>query len=125
MILLDGWSKTYAMTGWRLGYGVWPKDLIERRHAAWRSTLHSCVNAASRNTPASPRSTGPQEPVRDMVAAFEERGAVVTVEALNALPGVSCLHARRRLLRLSQRDRHRLVRQGPAGGPAGGGRRGH
>ena len=45
VILLDGWSKTYAMTGWRLGFAVWPKPLVE---AATRLAIncHSCVNAA-------------------------------------------------------------------------------
>ena len=46
LILLDGWSKTYAMTGWRIGYGVWPASLVE---AATRLAVncHSCVNAAT------------------------------------------------------------------------------
>src|SRR5690606_6543232 len=46
LILLDGWSKTYAMTGWRLGFGVWPKPLAE---AATRLAINSnsCVNAAT------------------------------------------------------------------------------
>ena len=46
LILLDGWSKTYAMTGWRLGYGVWPEALFA---AAERLAIncHSCVNAAA------------------------------------------------------------------------------
>src|SRR6266852_181406 len=46
VILLDGWSKTYAMTGWRLGYGIWPETLIG---AAQRLAIncHSCVNAAA------------------------------------------------------------------------------
>ncbi len=46
LILLDGWSKTYAMTGWRMGYGVWPKAVFA---AAERLAIncHSCVNAAA------------------------------------------------------------------------------
>ena len=46
LIVLAGWSKTYAMTGWRMGYSVWPKHLIE--HATRLSiNVHSCVNAAA------------------------------------------------------------------------------
>ena len=46
LILLDGWSKTYAMTGWRLGYGVWPEALFP--HAERLAiNCHSCVNAAA------------------------------------------------------------------------------
>ncbi|MBT5914315.1 MAG: aminotransferase class I/II-fold pyridoxal phosphate-dependent enzyme, partial [Rhodospirillaceae bacterium] len=46
LILLDGWSKTYAMTGWRLGYSVWPKNVI--RHAEKLCVnIHSCVNASA------------------------------------------------------------------------------
>ena len=45
-ILLDGWSKSYAMTGWRLGYGVWPKKLVE--HVRKLITVdHSCVNVVA------------------------------------------------------------------------------
>ena len=52
LILLDGWSKTYAMTGWRMGYGVWPKAVFA---AAERLAIncHSCVNASA-HMPASP-----------------------------------------------------------------------
>jgi len=88
VILLDGWSKTYAMTGWRLGYGVWPEALIERARCL-AVNFHSCVNASAQYAGIAAL-TGPQEPVRQMVAAFEERRGV-TVAALNELPGVSCL----------------------------------
>ena len=46
LILLDGWSKTYAMTGWRLGWGVWPKSLV-RSPTRLAINIHSCVNAAT------------------------------------------------------------------------------
>ncbi len=87
VILLDGWSKTYAMTGWRLGYGVWPEPLVE---SATRLAVnsYSCVNAAAQHAGIAAL-TGPQEPVRAMHAAFEERRRVV-VEELNAIPGLSC-----------------------------------
>jgi aspartate/methionine/tyrosine aminotransferase len=88
LILLDGWSKTYAMTGWRLGYAVWPRELVE---SATRLAIncHSCVNAPAQYAGIAAL-TGPQQPVRDMVASFEARRRVV-IEELNALPGVSCV----------------------------------
>ncbi len=88
LILLDGWSKTYAMTGWRLGYSVWPKSLIE--HATRLAiNCHSCVNASAQFAGIAAL-TGPQEPVGKMVAAFAERRKVVIAE-LNAIPGFRCV----------------------------------
>jgi aspartate aminotransferase len=88
LILLDGWSKTYAMTGWRLGYAIWPKAMIE---AATRLAIncHSCVNAAAQYAGIAAL-TGPQQPVADMVAAFAARRRVV-VDELNGIPGLSCI----------------------------------
>lgn len=88
LILLDGWSKTYAMTGWRLGYAVWPETMIEK---ATRLAIndHSCVNASAQFAGLAAL-TGPQDAVLEMTAAFDERRKVV-MEALNALPGVSCV----------------------------------
>lgn len=89
LILLDGWSKTYAMTGWRLGYGVWPKDLAP--HAERLAiNCHSCVNASAQYAGIAAL-TGPREPAQKMVAAFAERRAFI-IPALNALPGVSCVN---------------------------------
>ncbi|MCH8214487.1 MAG: pyridoxal phosphate-dependent aminotransferase [Proteobacteria bacterium] len=87
LIVLDGWSKTYAMTGWRLGYGVWPASLVA---AATRLAIncHSCVNAATQYAGIEAL-TGPQDSVDRMVAAFDERRGVI-VEALNAIPGFRC-----------------------------------
>jgi aspartate aminotransferase len=87
LILLDGWSKTYAMTGWRLGYGVWPPALFA---AAERLAIncHSCVNAAAQFAGIAALS-GPREPVEQMVAAFAARRGFI-VEALNGLPGFRC-----------------------------------
>ena len=88
LILLDGWSKTYAMTGWRLGYSVWPKTLID--HATRLAiNCHSCVNASAQFAGIAAL-TGPQEPVAKMVAAFAERRKVVIAE-LNAIPGFRCV----------------------------------
>ncbi|MGR7995944.1 pyridoxal phosphate-dependent aminotransferase [Xanthobacter sp. ZOL 2024] len=87
LILLNGWSKTYAMTGWRLGYSVWPRPLFDqvRKLAvnAW-----SCVNAPTQYAGIAALE-GPQDAVAAMVAEFDARRRLV-VEALNALPGISC-----------------------------------
>ena len=87
VILLDGWSKTYAMTGWRLGYAVWPQELVE---AAIRLCVnsHSCVNAPTQFAGIAALE-GPQDAVATMVAAFAERRRMV-LDRLNALPGVHC-----------------------------------
>ncbi|HET8726080.1 MAG TPA: pyridoxal phosphate-dependent aminotransferase, partial [Alphaproteobacteria bacterium] len=87
-ILLDGFSKTYAMTGWRVGYGVWPKDLVE---GAVRLAVnsHSCVNAAAQHAGVAAL-TGPQDAVDAMVAAFAKRRRII-VDGLNRLPGFRCV----------------------------------
>jgi aspartate/methionine/tyrosine aminotransferase len=88
LILLDGWSKTYAMTGWRMGYSVWPDKLYEMaRKLAVNS--YSCVNAPAQYAGLAAL-TGPQDAVHAMVAEFDRRRKVV-VEGLNKLPGVSCI----------------------------------
>jgi len=88
LILLNGWSKTYAMTGWRLGYSVWPDDLYNKARKlavnAW-----SCVNTPAQFA-ALEALTGPQDSVAEMLAAFDARRKVV-VELANAMPGVSCV----------------------------------
>jgi aspartate aminotransferase len=87
LILLDGWSKTYAMTGWRMGYSVWPDALIDKARKlavnAW-----SCVNAPAQFAGIAAL-TGPQDEARAMVAEFDQRRKVV-VEGLNALPDITC-----------------------------------
>ncbi|MCC6982952.1 MAG: pyridoxal phosphate-dependent aminotransferase [Bauldia sp.] len=86
LILLDGWSKTYAMTGWRLGWSLWPDAIFDKvRKLAVNGW--SCVNAPTQYAGIAAL-TGPQDAVRAMVAAFDTRRKVV-VELLNALPGVS------------------------------------
>jgi aspartate aminotransferase len=88
LILLDGWSKTYAMTGWRLGYAVWPASLVGQAERL-AINCHSCVNAAAQFAGIAAL-TGPREPVRRMVAAFAERRALI-IAALNSLPGFRCV----------------------------------
>jgi aspartate/methionine/tyrosine aminotransferase len=87
LILLDGWSKTYAMTGWRLGYGIWPEKLFP---AAERLAIncHSCVNAAAQFAGIAAL-TGPRDAVNRMVEAFAARRKLI-VAGLNALPGFRC-----------------------------------
>ncbi|GGS40619.1 MULTISPECIES: pyridoxal phosphate-dependent aminotransferase [Actinokineospora] len=87
-ILLDGWSKTYAMTGWRLGYGVFPTELVEPVSRLVINSV-SCTSAFSQYA-AIAALTGPTDDVDRMRAAFAERAEVV-VDGLNAIPGVSCV----------------------------------
>ncbi|MCE4224116.1 pyridoxal phosphate-dependent aminotransferase [Methylobacterium sp. C25] len=88
LIYLDGASKTYAMTGWRLGWSVWPKKLYEaaRKLAV---NAHSCVNASTQWAGIAALN-GPQDCVAEMVAEFDRRRKIV-VDGLNALPNVSCI----------------------------------
>jgi aspartate/methionine/tyrosine aminotransferase len=87
VILLDGWSKSYAMTGWRLGYGVWPKHLVD--YVRKLVTVdHSCVNVAAQMAGLA-AVTGPQDAVHAMRQSFSERRDVV-VRGLNRLPHVTC-----------------------------------
>ena len=88
LILLNGWSKTYAMTGWRLGYAVWPGKLYNYARKL-SVNLHSCVNAPTQYAGLAAL-TGPQDAVHHMRAEFDKRRKVV-VEELNKLPGVSCI----------------------------------
>ena len=87
LILLNGWSKTYAMTGWRLGYAIWPGKLYNyaRKLAV---NLHSCVNASAQYAGLAAL-TGPQDEAAKMVAEFDKRRKIV-VTGLNKLPGTSC-----------------------------------
>ena len=87
VIILNGFSKTYAMTGWRIGYGIWPKNLIQ---LATRLAInyHSCVSSISQFGGIAAL-TGSQEPVRAMVAKFRERRDLI-VNGLNQIPGFEC-----------------------------------
>jgi aspartate/methionine/tyrosine aminotransferase len=87
LIVLNGWSKTYAMTGWRLGYGIWPESLAETADRLAVNT-HSCVNAAAQFA-ALAALTGDQSCVEDMRQAFQRRARLLH-DGLNALPGVTC-----------------------------------
>jgi len=90
-ILLDGWSKTYAMTGWRLGFGVFPPALVEPISRLVINSV-SCTSAFSQ-VAATAALTGPWEPVEQMVAEFGRRRDVM-VEGLNAIEGITCVQPR-------------------------------
>jgi aspartate/methionine/tyrosine aminotransferase len=87
-ILLDGWSKTFAMTGWRLGFGVFPPALVEPITRLAINSV-SCTSAFSQYA-AIAALEGPWQPVDDMVAEFRRRRDII-VAGLNDIPGVSCL----------------------------------
>ena len=91
LIVLNGWSKTYAMTGWRIGYGIWPKHLIDYADRL-AVNIHSCVNAATQHA-AIAALTGDQHCVDEMLVAFKRRATVMT-QMLNAIDGVSCQQPR-------------------------------
>ena len=87
-ICLDGWSKTYAMTGWRLGWGVWPEGLVSEAERL-QINCASCANAATQVAGVEAL-RGPQDAVVEMCAAFDERRKII-VDELNSVPGFSCL----------------------------------
>ncbi len=86
-IILEGFSKTYAMTGWRLGYAAGPKDLITAM-ARLATNCHSCT-ASYAQIAAIEALQGPQDDVVKMVAEFKRRRDVI-VAGLNKLPGFTC-----------------------------------
>ncbi|WP_417260008.1 pyridoxal phosphate-dependent aminotransferase [Celeribacter sp.] len=90
LIMLDGWSKTYAMTGWRLGYAVWPDAAVDHVTRLCIND-HSCVNASAQYAGLAAL-TGPQDAVTSMVAQFDKRREAI-VAILNDLPGVRCADA--------------------------------
>jgi aspartate/methionine/tyrosine aminotransferase len=87
-IVLDGFSKTYAMTGWRLGFGIMEKSLAV--HMARLMTNSNSCTATFVQKAGDAALRGPQDDVRAMVAEFRERRDAM-VAGLNQLPGVKCL----------------------------------
>ena len=88
LVVLNGWSKTWAMTGWRMGWSIWPEDLYNKvRKLA--VNCWSCVNAPSQFAGIA-AIDGPQDEVERMMRAFDRRRKIV-VEGLNSLPGISCI----------------------------------
>ncbi|MGH2559660.1 MAG: pyridoxal phosphate-dependent aminotransferase [Thermomicrobiales bacterium] len=87
-IILDGFSKTYAMTGWRLGYGAMPVEFAGQIAKLMVNSV-SCTSVAVQRAGVAAL-TGPQDEVRAMVEAFRRRRDLI-VDGLNAIPGISCL----------------------------------
>ena len=86
-IVLDGFSKTYAMTGWRLGYAIVPEPLLAPFSRLIINSV-SCTSSFSQLA-AVEALTGPQDTVEAMVEEFRARRSLV-VDGLNAIPGVTC-----------------------------------
>ena len=86
-IILDGFSKTYAMTGWRLGYGVMPLELVEPISRLVTNSV-SCT-ASFTQMAAIEALDGPQDDAHGMVAEFKRRRDLI-VNGLNAIPGIRC-----------------------------------
>jgi len=88
-IILDGFSKTYAMTGWRLGYGIMNKELAE--HMTMLMVNSASCAASITQWAAIEALTGPQDSVKEMVAAFRERRDYL-IAALNNIKGIKCVN---------------------------------
>jgi len=87
LIVLEGWSKTYCMTGWRLGWSVWPEQLIEHV-VKFCINNHSCVNAAIQYGGIAALD-GPEDELNNVVEKFSLRRKLI-VDGLNSLKGVEC-----------------------------------
>ena len=87
LILLNGWSKTWAMTGWRMGWSIWP-DMLYDKVRKLAVNCWSCVNAPAQYAGIA-AIDGPQDEVATMMAAFDRRRRLV-VEKVNAIEGLSC-----------------------------------
>ena len=87
LIVLDGWSKAYSMTGWRMGWSVWPENLVEHVTKLIINSV-SCVNAPSQFAGIAALD-GPDEPIFEMMKKFDKRRKLIH-EGLNSLPGIEC-----------------------------------
>jgi len=87
LIVLNGWSKTYAMTGWRLGWGVWPEKLLDHVFKFCVNS-HSCVNTPAQFG-AIAALDGPEDHLEKMMEEFNKRRKLI-VSGLKSLKGVSC-----------------------------------
>jgi aspartate aminotransferase len=87
LIILDGWSKAYAMTGWRMGWSVWPEKLIPHVNKLIINSV-SCVNAPSQFAGIAALD-GSDQPINDMMKEFDKRRKFIHA-GLNNLPGVEC-----------------------------------
>ena len=87
LIVLEGWSKAYSMTGWRLGWSFWPKNLVEHVNKLVINSV-SCVNAAAQFAGIAALD-GPDDSIKEMMRKFSIRRKLIH-EGLNSLPGVEC-----------------------------------
>ena len=87
LIVLDGWSKAYAMTGWRIGWSVWPENLVPHVNKLLINSV-SCVNAPSQFAGIAALD-GPDDSIDAMMVEFDERRKLIH-KGLNNLPGVEC-----------------------------------
>jgi aspartate/methionine/tyrosine aminotransferase len=87
VIVLDGWSKTFSMTGWRLGFGIFPKRIFDYAEKL-AINCHSCVNSASQFAGIEALK-GSQESVNQMISKFEQRRNFI-VKELNLIKNVEC-----------------------------------
>jgi len=87
LIVLDGWSKAYAMTGWRLGWSVWPENLVPHVNKLLINSV-SCVNAVSQFAGIAALD-GPDDSIYSMMKEFDERRKLIH-KGLNNLPGIEC-----------------------------------
>ena len=87
LIVLDGWSKAYSMTGWRMGWSVWPEKLIPHITKLAINSF-SCVNAPSQFAGIAALD-GPDDPIHEMMKKFDQRRKLIH-KGLNDLPGVTC-----------------------------------
>jgi aspartate/methionine/tyrosine aminotransferase len=87
LIVLDGWSKAYSMTGWRLGWGVWPEHLVEHV-IKFCVNNHSCVNAAVQFGGIAALD-GPDDSIIMMMDKFAKRRKLI-FEGLNSINGIEC-----------------------------------
>ena len=87
LIVLNGWSKTYAMTGWRLGWGVWPEKLVEHVFKFCVNS-HSCVNTPAQYG-AIAALDGPEKHLTDMMQEFDVRRKLI-FDGIKSLKGFDC-----------------------------------
>ena len=87
VIVLDGWSKTYSMTGWRLGYGIYPRKIFPYAEKL-AINCHSCVNSASQYAGIEALN-GDQTQVKKMIKEFQERRDFL-VKELNSINNIEC-----------------------------------
>jgi len=87
LIVLEGWSKAYSMTGWRLGWSFWPENLVEHVNKLLINSV-SCVNAAAQFAGIAALD-GPDDSIHKMMDKFSQRRKLIH-DGLNSLPGIEC-----------------------------------